>query len=77
MARRVRHQVCVLRYHRLILGIRLYKVIILNINHMHKVLLLAAIALAGSVSARLSPGQCDYPALQENFDKAKYGGIWF
>ena len=52
---------------RLILGIRLYKVIILNINQMHKILLVAAIALAGSASARLSPGQCDYPALQENF----------
>ena len=44
---------------------------------MHKVLILAATALAGSVSARLSPGQCDYPALQENFDPAKYVGVWF
>ena len=44
---------------------------------MQKLLLLAAIALAGSVSARLSPGQCDYPALQENFDNVKYGGVWF
>ena len=77
MAGRVRRQVSGRRYHRLILGNRLFKIIILNINHMQKVLLLAAIALAGSVSARLSPGQCDYPALQENFDKAKYGGIWF
>ncbi len=44
---------------------------------MYKVLALAALALVGSVNARISAGQCGTPALQENFDATKYVGTWF
>ena len=44
---------------------------------MYKALILAAVALIGSVSARYSTGQCTTPQLQENFDATKYTGAWF
>ena len=44
---------------------------------MYKVIVLAALALVGSVNARISGGQCGTPALQSNFDATKYTGTWF
>ncbi len=44
---------------------------------MFKTIVIAALALVGSVSARISGGQCGTPALQANFDATKYIGTWF
>ena len=44
---------------------------------MQKTLILATIALIGSVTARISDGICDNVHLQENFDATKYTGAWF
>jgi apolipoprotein D and lipocalin family protein len=44
---------------------------------MQKTLILATVALIGSVSAKYSSGQCTTPQLQENFDATKYVGTWF
>ncbi len=44
---------------------------------MFKAIVIAALALVGSVSARISSGQCGTPALQANFDATKYTGTWF
>ena len=38
---------------------------------------LVIIALLGLTYGRLAKGSCDKPALQENFNAAKYMGVWY